>query len=190
MHEGRPFFHHMSRAWIVDEKGDKVRGAAIETGFLRPKDNAPPVAFDPQHRLRRGLVRHRESVEIEIITDAVVRTRPRRSRSAGTVSTACLRVTCLRHGGHEAGVPAAPPGSQRVLELEPDRRAVGTTLGRPGRGERLDQVSPRPATVSGSSNDSARPHGRHRCPGPTRSARRHGVAPSAPRRCRCGSPHS
>jgi hypothetical protein len=43
--DGRPFFHHMSRAWIVDEKGDKVRGAATETGFLRPKDNAPPSGF-------------------------------------------------------------------------------------------------------------------------------------------------
>ena len=36
-HDGRPFFHYMSRAWIVDDKGEKVRDAAIETGFLRPK---------------------------------------------------------------------------------------------------------------------------------------------------------
>ena len=36
-HDGRPFFHYMSRAWIVDEQGEKVRDAAIETGFLRPK---------------------------------------------------------------------------------------------------------------------------------------------------------
>ena len=34
-HDGRPFFHYMSRAWIVDEQGQKVRDAAIETGFLR-----------------------------------------------------------------------------------------------------------------------------------------------------------
>jgi hypothetical protein len=34
-HDGRPFFHYMARAWIVDEQGDKVRDAAIETGFLR-----------------------------------------------------------------------------------------------------------------------------------------------------------
>ncbi|HET8716327.1 MAG TPA: FABP family protein [Nocardioidaceae bacterium] len=36
-HDGRPFFHYMSRAWIVDEQGEKVRDAAIETGFVRPK---------------------------------------------------------------------------------------------------------------------------------------------------------
>ena len=34
-HDGRPFFHYMARAWIVDEQGEKVRDAAIETGFLR-----------------------------------------------------------------------------------------------------------------------------------------------------------
>ena len=36
-HDGRPFFHYMSRAWIVDDEGAKVRDAAIETGFIRPK---------------------------------------------------------------------------------------------------------------------------------------------------------
>ena len=34
-HDGRPFFHYMSRAWVIDENGEKVRDAAIETGFLR-----------------------------------------------------------------------------------------------------------------------------------------------------------
>jgi THAP4-like, heme-binding beta-barrel domain len=34
-HDGRPFFHYMSRAWIVDEEGEFVRDAAMETGFLR-----------------------------------------------------------------------------------------------------------------------------------------------------------
>ena len=34
-HDGRPFFHYFSRTWIVDEQGEKVREAALETGFLR-----------------------------------------------------------------------------------------------------------------------------------------------------------
>ena len=34
-HDGRPFFHYMARAWIVDEQGEFVRDAAMETGFLR-----------------------------------------------------------------------------------------------------------------------------------------------------------
>ena len=36
-HDGRPFFHYMARAWIVDEQGEKIRDGAIETGFIRPK---------------------------------------------------------------------------------------------------------------------------------------------------------
>ncbi|WP_141015532.1 FABP family protein [Nocardioides sambongensis] len=34
-HDGRPFFHYFSRAWITDEQGQKVREAHLETGFLR-----------------------------------------------------------------------------------------------------------------------------------------------------------
>ena len=34
-HDGRPFFHYMSRSWITDENGETIRDAAIETGFLR-----------------------------------------------------------------------------------------------------------------------------------------------------------
>ena len=39
-HDGRPFFHYLSRAWIVDEDGEKVRDAALETGFLRCRPRA------------------------------------------------------------------------------------------------------------------------------------------------------
>lgn len=35
--DGRPFFHYMARSWIVDEEGEFVRNAAIETGFLRAR---------------------------------------------------------------------------------------------------------------------------------------------------------
>ena len=34
-HDGRPFFHYMSRSWIVDEQGEHVREGAMESGFLR-----------------------------------------------------------------------------------------------------------------------------------------------------------
>ncbi|WP_203336312.1 FABP family protein [Nocardioides limicola] len=36
-HDGRPFFHYLARSWIVDEDGNKVRDAAIETGFWRAR---------------------------------------------------------------------------------------------------------------------------------------------------------
>ncbi|MFT4264590.1 MAG: FABP family protein [Nocardioides sp.] len=35
-HDGRPFFHYMSRSWVIDaETGEKIREDVIETGFLR-----------------------------------------------------------------------------------------------------------------------------------------------------------
>lgn len=34
-HDGRPFFHYFARSWIIDEAGEKVRDAHLETGFLR-----------------------------------------------------------------------------------------------------------------------------------------------------------
>ena len=34
-HDGRPFFHYMARAWVVDEQGEVVRQAQMESGFLR-----------------------------------------------------------------------------------------------------------------------------------------------------------
>src|SRR5690606_14170426 len=34
-HDGRPFLHYMARSWVVDDKGEKVRAGAIETGFIR-----------------------------------------------------------------------------------------------------------------------------------------------------------
>ncbi|MGZ5422742.1 MAG: FABP family protein [Aeromicrobium sp.] len=35
-HDGRPFLHYFSRAWITDDEGNRVRPGALETGFLRP----------------------------------------------------------------------------------------------------------------------------------------------------------
>ena len=57
-HDGRPFFHYMARAWIVDAEGENVRDAAMESGFLRcPEPRQGRAAAGAQHRLRRGLVR-------------------------------------------------------------------------------------------------------------------------------------
>lgn len=83
-HDGRPFFHYMSRAWIVDDKGEKVRDAAIETGFLRCR---------PEGRVELLLTHNTGFVEIyygeagdarmELSTDAVVRTDSAKEYTAG-----------------------------------------------------------------------------------------------------------
>ena len=73
------------RAWIVDENGEKVRDAAMETGFLRPQaDGALELVLAPQHRLRRDLVRRAaDGGRLEMTTDAVARTETAKEYAAG-----------------------------------------------------------------------------------------------------------
>lgn len=73
-HDGRPFFHYMSKATLIDENGDKVRDAAIETGFLRPKADGS-FEFLLTHNTGFVEIYHGEAVggKIEMTTDAVVR---------------------------------------------------------------------------------------------------------------------
>jgi hypothetical protein len=83
-HDGRPFFHYLSRAWIVDEAGEKVRDAALETGFLRCR---------PEGRMELLLSHNTGFVElwygeadrgkVELSTDAVVRSESAKEYVAG-----------------------------------------------------------------------------------------------------------
>lgn len=34
--DGRPFLYYLSRSWILDEEGNRIRPSATETGYLRP----------------------------------------------------------------------------------------------------------------------------------------------------------
>ena len=83
-HDGRQFSHYMSRAWIVDANGDKVREGAIETGFLRPKADGT-LEWLMTHNT--GFVEvwygTSEGAKIEITTDAVVRTHTAKEYVAG-----------------------------------------------------------------------------------------------------------
>ena len=83
-HDGRPFLHYFSRSWIVDEQGEKVREAALETGFLRCR---------PEGRVELLLTHHTGFVEIyygtaggaklDVTTDAVARTESAKEYTAG-----------------------------------------------------------------------------------------------------------
>jgi hypothetical protein len=83
-HDGRPFFHYMSRAWITDETGNKVRDAAIETGFLRPKADGT-LEFLLTHNTGFAEVWHGEAsgAKLELTTDAVMRTATAKEVNAG-----------------------------------------------------------------------------------------------------------
>jgi hypothetical protein len=83
-HDGRPFLHYLSRSWIEDEKGAKVREAAIETGFLRPRPDAG-LEWLLAHNTGFVEVWHGsvDGAKIEIRTDAVVRTESAKEVTAG-----------------------------------------------------------------------------------------------------------
>lgn len=75
--DGRPFIHYMSRSWITDAEGVKIRDAAQETGFIRPQEDGT-IEWVMTHM--SGFVEiwhgelHPERPSFEIVTDAVART--------------------------------------------------------------------------------------------------------------------
>jgi hypothetical protein len=83
-HDGRPFFHYMSRAWVTDENGEKVRDAAIETGFQRCRPEGK-VEFLLTHNT--GFVEiyygTAEGGKLDLTTDAVVRTETAKEYTGG-----------------------------------------------------------------------------------------------------------
>jgi len=83
-HDGRPFFHYMARAWIVDGEGNKVRDAAIETGFIRCK---PEGVVEVVLSHNTGIVEiwygQAGDGRLEIVTDAVARTQTATDYTAG-----------------------------------------------------------------------------------------------------------
>ncbi|WP_426245922.1 FABP family protein [Nocardioides sp. LHG3406-4] len=84
-HDGRPFFHYMARAEIIDESGEKVRDGAIETGFLRCPEPGK-VEFLLSHNT--GFVEiwygTAEGGKLQLTTDAVVRTATAKEYVGGT----------------------------------------------------------------------------------------------------------
>ncbi len=83
-HDGRPFFHYLSRAWIVDERGAKVRDAALESGFLRSKaDGTVELMLSHNTGIVEIYYGHAEGGRMELATDAVVRTATAKEYVAG-----------------------------------------------------------------------------------------------------------
>ncbi len=83
-HDGRPFLHYMARSWIVDENGEKVRDAAIETGFLRcPEPGKVEFLLTHSSGIVELWVGEAGGGKVEVITDAVVRSSLAKEVTAG-----------------------------------------------------------------------------------------------------------
>jgi hypothetical protein len=83
-HTGKPYLAYRSRSWILDPEGNRVRPAAEESGYWRPRPDgevevllAHPTGFVEVYL---GRV---DGAKIELRTDAVVRTESAKEYTAG-----------------------------------------------------------------------------------------------------------
>jgi hypothetical protein len=92
--DGRPFLEYRSISWIVDEENNRLRRAATESGYWRPRpDNgvemllAHPTGFVEAWVGRVEVTAIQDAritgARMELTTDAVVRTESAKDVSAG-----------------------------------------------------------------------------------------------------------
>jgi hypothetical protein len=73
--DGRPFFHYMSRSWVVDAEGNKVRDAQQETGFLRCLEGGDvELLLTHNTGISELFLGKVEGARLLLTTDAVMRT--------------------------------------------------------------------------------------------------------------------
>lgn len=73
-HDGRPFLRWESKAWILDEEGNKVRPAGTELGFWRPlPDGEVELLLTHPTGIVELYFGNTSPAKIEVRTDSVVR---------------------------------------------------------------------------------------------------------------------
>lgn len=88
-HDGRPFLHYESRAWLINPDGTPIRPAFREVGWWRPvmKDDRPSDELEVLLSSPTGIVEvyvgRVDGTRVEIITDAVLRTATAKEVNAG-----------------------------------------------------------------------------------------------------------
>lgn len=83
-HDGRPFLHYESRAWILDADGKPVRPAGRETGWWRPQpDDSLEVLLTHPTGILELYVGTVDGTKIELVTDAVMRTSSAKEVTSG-----------------------------------------------------------------------------------------------------------
>ncbi|MEJ3743307.1 FABP family protein [Actinomycetes bacterium KLBMP 9797] len=88
-HDGRPFLHYESRAWLLDEESKPIRPAGREVGWWRPVMDGERVTDDLEvlistptgiMELYVGTIK---GTQVELVTDAVMRTVTAKEVTAG-----------------------------------------------------------------------------------------------------------
>ncbi|MCW2543175.1 MAG: hypothetical protein JWM40_727 [Frankiales bacterium] len=75
-HDGRPFLAYISKSWLIDDEGARLRPAATETGFWRPGKNPRDVEVMLAHASGIVEIYVGEVVfhKIELTSEVVART--------------------------------------------------------------------------------------------------------------------
>jgi hypothetical protein len=88
-HDGRPFLHYESRAWLLDEQSRPIRPSGREIGWWRPvmaadrpTDDIEALMISPTGVMELYLGRV-TGTQLEMATDAVVRTSTAKEVTAG-----------------------------------------------------------------------------------------------------------
>jgi hypothetical protein len=123
-HDGRPFVHYESRAWLLDEQSQPVRPAGREVGWWRPvfdgdrpTDDLEVLISTPTGIVELYLGRV-TGTQIELVTDAVLRTSTAKEVTAGhrlfgIVEGALLYAQEMAAVGH----PLLPHLSARLIRV-------------------------------------------------------------------------
>jgi hypothetical protein len=85
-HDGRPFLHYESRAWLIEVDGTPIRPANREVGWWRPgpgSDEVEALLTQPTGLLELYIGRSDGPTRWELATDAVVRTADAKEVRAG-----------------------------------------------------------------------------------------------------------
>jgi len=84
-HDGRPFLHYRSQAWLLDDNGQQVRPLASEVGFWRPgPDGDLEVLLSHPTGIVEIYVGTVDGPRITLQTDLVARTTSAKEYTAAT----------------------------------------------------------------------------------------------------------
>lgn len=81
---GKPFVHHMSRSWLLDDDGNEVGPLAQETGYWRPEaDGSLELVLSHPTGFVEIYLGRADGAKIELQTDVVGRTETAKEYTAG-----------------------------------------------------------------------------------------------------------
>lgn len=118
-HDGRPFLHYESRAWLIDDEGRPVRQAFREIGWWRPaSDDGVEVLLAHPTGVSEVYLGRVDGLKVELASDVVARTETADTVSAsrrlyGIVEGALLYAVDLAANGE----PLQPHVSGRLTRV-------------------------------------------------------------------------